>query len=406
MKKQQQSHRDRNTLMTALMALGISWSGVQPSWAEPGALTQLPAPDGCIAEVGNGIDCTDGFGLAGAIDVTVSPDGKHAYVASYESDAIVVFARNKPTGVLTQLPGLDGCIANAGDGVTCTDGVGLDGAAAVTVSPDGKHVYVASWFGNSITAFARNKPTGVLTQLPGLDGCIANAGDGVTCTDGVGLHATADVTVSPDGKHVYVASTFSNTVAVFARNQTTGVLTQLAAPDGCIAEIGDGVTCTDGIGLDGTRSVTVSKDGKHVYVASRLSDAVAIFTRTKTTGVLTQLPAPNGCISQTGDGVTCIDGVGLDGASSVTVSKDGKHAYVASAFSDAVAVFARTKTTGVLTQLSNPHGCIAETGNGVTCIDGVGLDEATAVTVSPDGKHVYVASFQSDAITVFAREQE
>lgn len=132
-----------------------------------------------------------------------------------------------------------------------------------------------------MTVFTRNKTTGVLTQLPGIDGCIAHTGDGVTCTDGVGLNGVAAVTVSPDGKHVYVASRFSDAVTVFARNKTTGVLTQLPGLDGCIANVGDGVTCTDGVGLSGPRSVTVSKDGKHVYVASFQSSAVTVLTREK-----------------------------------------------------------------------------------------------------------------------------
>jgi DNA-binding beta-propeller fold protein YncE len=38
------------------------------------------------------------------------------------------------------------------------------------------------------------------------------------------------VAVSPDGTHVFVASAFSNAIAIFVRNTTTGALTRPPAP--------------------------------------------------------------------------------------------------------------------------------------------------------------------------------
>ena len=52
-----------------------------------------------------------------------------------------------------------------------------------------------------------------------------------------GLVTAIAVVVSPDGKNVYVASR-GNAVAVFSRNTTTGILTQLSGTAGCIDEIG------------------------------------------------------------------------------------------------------------------------------------------------------------------------
>ncbi len=195
-------------------------------------------------------------------------------------------------------------------------------------------------------------------------------------------------------------------MAIFARNKTTGVLTQLPAPTGCLDEGGDGVTYTDAIGLDDATSVIVSPNGNHVYVAaSSFFGGVTVFARNKTTGALTQLPAPNGCINQTGNGGACIASPMLDNAQGVTMSQNGKHLYVVSAGADAVLTFTRDKTTGVLAQLPAPSGCIADMGKGVTCTDGVGLNGPQAVAVSKDGKHVYAVSGESDAVTVFAREK-
>ncbi|MEJ7656710.1 MAG: hypothetical protein WKF33_06755 [Thermoleophilaceae bacterium] len=69
-----------------------------------GGLTQLPDPDGCVSESGSGGQCEDGKALRGAASVTVSPDGRNAYVASLVSDAVAAFARDR-SGALNQLPG-------------------------------------------------------------------------------------------------------------------------------------------------------------------------------------------------------------------------------------------------------------------------------------------------------------
>jgi len=74
-------------------------------------------------------------------------------------------------GELTQLSGVSGCISEAGG--SCTLGRGLNGAGWVAISPDGNHVYVAAFDGSTVSVFSRNATTGVLTQLSGTAGCIA-----------------------------------------------------------------------------------------------------------------------------------------------------------------------------------------------------------------------------------------
>ncbi len=361
---------------------------------------QAAGLEGCLSETGSE-SCMDGVGLDGANAVAVSPDGKHVYVASGNSDAVAVLARDKTTGTLTQLAGLDGCVSETGAG-PCTSGNGLDGANAVAVSPDGKHVYVASGNSDAVAVLARDKTTGALSQDLGLNGCVRDNGGLGDCADGKALDVPSDVAVSPDGKHVYVASVLSDAVAVFTRNKTTGVLTQLAGLDGCISDDGSGGTCANGKALFNARRVAVSSDGKHVYVAA-LNGGVAVFARNKTSGKLTQLAGLNGCVSDTGSGGECADGKELLGPFDIALSRDGKHVYVAS-LSNAVAVFARDKTTGTLAQLSGSDGCISETGSGGECVDGKILSGAT-LALSKDGKHVYVASGPSDAMAVLKRQK-
>ncbi len=290
-----------------------------------GSLTQKADPDGCITNAATA-GCTTGKALDGAFSVTVSPDGKSAYVASYNSDAVAVFDRDTTTGALTQKADPDGCITNAAT-TGCTTGKALFGAASVTVSPDGKSAYVASVVSSAVAVFDRDTTTGALTQKADPDGCITNVAT-AGCTTGKALDGASSVTVSPDGKSAYVASQFSDAVAVFDRDTTTGALTQKADPDGCITNVAT-AGCTTGKALDGATSVTVSPDGKSAYVASQISDAVAVFDRDTTTGALTQKADPDGCITNAATS-GCTTGKALNGAESVTVSPDGKSAYVAS----------------------------------------------------------------------------
>jgi len=86
-------------------------------------------------------------------------------------------------GGLTQLPGTQGCIRGqtgaANSKCALSTATGLLDASSAVVSPDGLFVYVTSTYepgakatGGAITIFSRNPTTGALTQLPGPAGCI------------------------------------------------------------------------------------------------------------------------------------------------------------------------------------------------------------------------------------------
>jgi DNA-binding beta-propeller fold protein YncE len=62
------------------------------------------------------------------------------------------------TGALTQLVGTDACISEDGAGGDCADGIALNGARSVAASPDGRNVYVVSEFSNAVAVFACNRP--------------------------------------------------------------------------------------------------------------------------------------------------------------------------------------------------------------------------------------------------------
>lgn len=148
--------------------------------------------------------------------------------------------------------------------------------------------------------------------------------------------------------------------------------------------------CSPATALDGAISVAPSADGTSVYVASSNSDAVAVFDRAAN-GTLMQKPGTAGCVSADGSGGACATGRALDAAVSVVVSPDGASVYVASFFSDAVAIFDRA-ANGTLTQKPGTAGCVSQDGSGGACAIGRALDAADSVAVSADGASVYVAS--------------
>jgi DNA-binding beta-propeller fold protein YncE len=362
--------------------------------AVTGDLSQAPGPAGCVSETSSGGSCADGHALTRATGVAVSPDGKSVYVASYFSDAVARLNRNTTAGAIGQPPGPAGCVSETGSGGLCADGHALINPHAVAVSPDGKSVYVASSASDAVARLNRNPTTGAITQPAGTAGCVSETGAG-PCVDGRGLDNPSGVAVSPDGKSVYVSSYDSDAVARLNRNPTTGAITQPAGTAGCVSEDGTG-PCADGHGLRGASSVAVSPDGKSVYVASLSSVAVARLNRNPTTGAITQPAGTAGCVSEDGTG-PCADGHGLSATRGVAVSPDGKTVYVASLDSDAVARLNRNTTTGAISQPAGIAGCVSETGAG-PCADGHGLLHAAQVAVSPDGKSVYVASAFSDAV--------
>src|SRR5919204_4778192 len=151
-----------------------------------------------------------------------------------------------------------------------------------------------------LAAAAALAATGDLTQPAGSAGCVSEGGS-QGCTVGHSLTGPTSVAVSPDGKSVYVASYVDNAVARLNRNTTTGAITQPAGSAGCISNGGSG-GCAVGHSLSSPDSVAVSPDGTSVYVTSDGSDAVARLTRNTTSGAITQPAGSAGCVSNGGSG--------------------------------------------------------------------------------------------------------
>jgi hypothetical protein len=154
-----------------------------------GALTWV----NCISTTSFGVAAcphppTDSF--LGASQIEISPDGTSAYVTASPDMAatITAFSRDPATGTLTWV----GCNANSRAGCDTSGLQALNGVNGVVVTPDNSDVYVATSFGDAVVRFARNPATGVLSfgncvAEAGANGCADPPTDSLNGAFGIAL---------------------------------------------------------------------------------------------------------------------------------------------------------------------------------------------------------------------------
>lgn len=313
-------------------------------------------------------------------DITISPDGKSAYVVHNDSSNVIhQFSRDVVTGLLT-------AIGTAACG---------DGTHNVAITPDGKFAYAGNENSLTISMYSRNLTTGILSPLSPATFAsgtnirqVAISGDGqflyelavgvpnviaVRSIDSItGLLTSTgatinvgnngfDMIVSPDDLYIYVTNYGDDTVSRVIRNVITGALTF-------------NVSISTGTGPFG---LNISPDGGSVYVANSGSANVSQYSRDVGTGVLTALSPAT---VSTGGGSEPLD---------ITISPDSVDVYVADYLGNDIHQFSRDLVTGLLTALS-PATIAAGTG----CR---GLD------ISQDGLFVYAVNAVAGTISMYSR---
>ncbi len=296
--------------------------------------------------------------LSGAVDVIVSSDSRHVYVAARSDDNIVIFQRDTATGSLT----LQEVVENGVNGVT-----GLDGVNAI--SADGSHYYTAAIGSDAVAAFSRNASSGSLEQVSVLQNDVG---------DVIGLNRIGAIAANPDGNVVVAPNDTEDLLAIFERNQTTDDLAFLGIREDELADV---------VGLDQVRHVVSEPGGHAFYTAGFGEDAIGVFQASPLDGVLNFVEFQQ----QGRNGVN-----GLNGVTHLTVSGDRQHVYAAGSESDAVAVFRITGENGELTFVEAQRG-------GSDSVDALASPMGTAL--SPHGEHLYVANQGSGVIAVFGRDE-
>jgi DNA-binding beta-propeller fold protein YncE len=325
-----------------------------------------------------------------------------------------------PVGALTQLPGQLGCFTTAAS-ASCQLATGIADAESVVLSPDGQFVYVGSFSTftgtkreASLTAFSRDRLTGELTQLTGTAGCYTADGSSQagpnTCTkvEGLGAGDGRDFVITSDGKWAYLANNSSvpGAIVTFKRDPDTGVLSQPAAPDGCISHDG---SSQDGPGmcqiLTTVREpvgISISPDDHFVYVTDVGNHSIHVLSRDSSTGALSETQ----CLAeQAALPAGCVSARVIGDAQSVVISPDGLHAY-ATHFGVGLSVFDRDPATGALSQKPGSAGCITDSGKDdtgtATCATGRVLNGAYSISIDPVGGHtLYVTAYNDSGIATF-----
>jgi 6-phosphogluconolactonase (cycloisomerase 2 family)/cyclophilin family peptidyl-prolyl cis-trans isomerase len=274
---------------------------------------------GLLTHVGSIVDGgTDAAGnivnnISGSVKVIVSDNDEFVYVASRFDDSISVFDRDRNTGNLTLIQEL-------------VDGTILNGAGQMTLSPNGDFLYVGLFEG--LAVYAVNTSTGLLTHVQDVD-------------DDSLLSDMREIAITPDGNYLYAASNVDNALNIFSRNTTTGEIT---------------LQSTIGT-YDNPSGLTISPDGSKLYMTAISEDQLNIFEIQSDGSLVISQSLEEGDLDDLSQTLE-----GLDGPVTLLLDPDGHDVYVASRTSNAISVFSdRTRTwAGIpyvrqVTPTSNNH---------------------------------------------------
>src|SRR5947209_10638231 len=323
---------------------------------------------------------------------------------------------------LGPLSGSAGCVAqaNSGSNLTknCAVSKGLDGANALAITPDGSFVYASAGIQSNsddpgygaVSVLKRDPNTGGLTEVA----CISSDGtdgrDSVVgqCDANAGLLNADAIAVSPDAKNVYAATYDSGSVVGFARDPSSGKLTELA----CFQEnVPAGSPCYTGRVFRGSDGIAVSPDNSSLYVGSSRRDAISeLLASDASSGgapatsaaSVFETPPPNNfladpCIATAGLDGACDRGAAMRGINSLVVSPDGRNVYASATRSGAIAVFTRD-SSGKLTQT----GCLMHNAPDGLCGHAKLLSAPGHLAISADGRNLYVVD--SSTLVILRRD--
>ena len=134
---------------------------------------------------------------------TISPDHRFAFACDLGLDRIVRYALDTSTGALSQTsPAFFGTEAG-------------QGPRHSKFSPDGRHFYVVSELAGTVSAFSYNQETGELVFLQTIS---------ALAPDFKGDNTSAEIQVHPSGRFVYASNRGPDTITVYARDSRTGLL--------------------------------------------------------------------------------------------------------------------------------------------------------------------------------------
>ncbi|KIQ06321.1 MULTISPECIES: beta-propeller fold lactonase family protein [Pseudomonas] len=233
--------------------------------------------------------------------------------------------------------------------------LGIGGATEVVYSSDGKYAYVAG--SGAITSFSVDS-SGRLTLV-------------ATLTV-EGMNTATEMVISADGRSIYLIDTLGagqfeyNPDYIYVLNVNGGAIEHAAT-----------VNSSNG---GTTGGLALSQDGSYLYVGTSSND-VAIFSRDVATGGITLLARAEG------------EGGSNSRNGSITVS--GNHVYVIYSGTAHVLISYQRNDNGTLTKVASLNSSAA----GFAAVD-------YSLTVSQDGRYLYIAHPGNGTIDVYATGNE
>jgi 6-phosphogluconolactonase len=188
--------------------------------------------------------------------IAIDPSGKFVYTANSDDNSVSMFTVDSASGLLTPTLPASMFVPPVFPSRSLDSSPGF-----VSVDPAGHFLYVSDQDNGSISVFAIDQTTGL-----------------VTATDPAGVTAGIDpfgLTLDPSGKFAYVPDRGTNMVWMYTVDAITGALTPTST-----AAVSAG-------NQPGTMAVHPS--GKYAYVVNRQDNTVSIFSIDSATGNLSPL---------------------------------------------------------------------------------------------------------------------
>ncbi len=244
---------------------------------------------------------------------------------------------------------------------------GLAGPTFGVTSPNERYLYVASRFEDAIQVLEIDPVTGMLTPIH----TYRNGFEGIS-----GLFGVVDLELSSDGKFLYAAAFDGDAVQAFSCDPNTGTMTW-------IQTIHD--EDADADYLKGMRDVELSADGTLLYTVASEDNALTIFTRDTTTGLLTYQ-------QEIRRDTTNTILTNLNFPANLAVADNGRDIYVTMRNTDSIYHFTRSGTTYTIQGVYNTTAISTLTN----------LDRLDAIVISPDQHFLYAAADGANTVHAFS----
>lgn len=186
-----------------------------------------------------------------AHSINPSADGRFAFAANLGTDKIYLYRVDSTTHTLAPAEPAS---------VSLEPG---SGPRHLAFAPDNRHAYVINELANTITTFAFDAKTGVLTTLQTVP---------TLPSDFTGKSTTAEIAVHPSGRFVYGSNRGHDSIAVFKADADTGTL-----------------TFVEHVSTQGRnpRNFALDPSGRWLIASNQDSDSLVVFAIDAATGRLT-----------------------------------------------------------------------------------------------------------------------